>query len=462
MIRRLPRTPRGTWLLAGAVWLAGIAALWWALPYRPRASWPTEEPAHVHGFIPGTSVVLTSSTWIDMGTLGGPLLARDAASGEVREWLPDGERLTLVNLGVDGRSVVIGRVVAGRARLFLHDVAGGDIVAELPRDGRENLNEPRGRYEQAAAIRPDGRWIAYADPDGHRRRLRVWDVETKQEVATLPDAGPPLAWSPDGRLLACCPRRRDELGIGFWDASAGHIRKLGDWLPREHRPNSMAFSPDGRTLVAPVFFWGIDRKSSYTLTDCLLGWDVVSGNEIYRVAVTTAAFPPGVTWFATDDHADTLAESTVHRRDYATGADLGGVVLKPVSEQWLDPSPNGKLVFGLAVQRDPIMEWINQHVLGRPGGRFTNLFPGLCDTQSGRQRYSLPMGIEEIVFGSSSYGWSSDGTLLAIAGKNTLAVWDIPPRKSLSWFAVGATLFALPPFVIARRRVRELRQEAAA
>src|SRR4051794_6534525 len=48
VIRLLPRTLRGTWLLAGMVGVAGCGVLWWALPYRPRISWPTEKPAIVH------------------------------------------------------------------------------------------------------------------------------------------------------------------------------------------------------------------------------------------------------------------------------------------------------------------------------------------------------------------------------------------------------------------------------
>jgi hypothetical protein len=461
MIRVMPRTPRGTWLLAGAIWLAGVGVLWCMLPYRPRAEWATEEPVHVHGFIPGTSVVLTSSTWIDMATMGGPLVARDAATGEVREWLPDGERLTLVNPGVDGRTVVVGRVVAGRARLFLHDAGSGDVVAELPRDGREDDKEPRGRYVQAAAVRPDGRQIAYADPDGNRQRLRVWDVKAKQEVATLPDAGPPLAWSPDGELLAYCTRRLDVWAIGIWEHSAGETCKLGTWLPREHRANCLAFSPDGRTLAAPVV-WASDIRSDTAETDWVIGWDVISHNECYRVDATKAAFPGAATWFATTEIAGIMAAPLNHRRDYATGADLGGIGLTPACERWFDLSPNGKLVFGLAVYRNAVMEWINQDVLRRQAGEFTNVIPGLWDTESGRQRYSLPMGIEEIFAGSSRHGWSSDGMLLAIAGKHQLAVWDVPPRRSITWLAAGAAAFALPPFVIARRRVRRLRQEAAA
>jgi hypothetical protein len=52
--------------------------------------------------------------------------------------------------------------------------------------------------------------------------------------------------------------------------------------------------------------------------------------------------------------------------------------------------------------------------------------------------------------------------LLAVAGRDAVAVWDIPPRKSLKWFAAGAALIALPLVLTARRWVRRLRKEAAA
>jgi hypothetical protein len=72
------------------------------------------------------------------------------------------------------------------------------------------------------------------------------------------------------------------------------------------------------------------------------------------------------------------------------------------------------------------------------------------------------MAIDPDVDSPAGHAWSADGTLLAIAGEDELTVWDIPPRRSLKWFMAGAALFALPPFVIARRRVRRLRREAAA
>ena len=42
-----------------------------------------------------------------------------------------------------------------------------------------------------------------------------------------------------------------------------------------------------------------------------------------------------------------------------------------------------------------------------------------------------------------------------------LEFWDIPPRKSLTWFALSAAVLALPPAGLAWRRSRRLRRETA-
>jgi hypothetical protein len=38
-----------------------------------------------------------------------------------------------------------------------------------------------------------------------------------------------------------------------------------------------------------------------------------------------------------------------------------------------------------------------------------------------------------------------------------IAIWDIPPRKSLTWFTAGAALLALPTALLVWRRTRKLR-----
>jgi hypothetical protein len=50
MMRLLPRTPRGAWLLAAAVWFAGAVVVWYVLPEIPHDAWQPPEGCQVQGF----------------------------------------------------------------------------------------------------------------------------------------------------------------------------------------------------------------------------------------------------------------------------------------------------------------------------------------------------------------------------------------------------------------------------
>jgi hypothetical protein len=464
MIRMLPQSPRGTWLLAGAVWLAGCGAFWWAVPYRPRVSWPTDNTV-VHGFIPGTSVLLTSSGGNSGfgGPTGpgiGPVLARDAETGRLSEWIAPDERLTLVEPGVDGRHVLICRVIGGWARLFVHDASNGKIIAELPRDGPrvENVQDvPRDVPDQFARFCPDGRRVVYGDRVGDQPRLRVWDMDAKQEVAVLPDAGPPAAWSPDGQSLAYVMQGRQEPAVGLWDVHAGRKRTLALPALENRRPVHIHFSPDGRSVVC-VLEQAQQPHAFGPFHDVeIVGWDVALGRQVFRRNAEWAAFPAGVPWFATQDQ-DQPGNQVLQRRDYATGNEQDRVVLREMeADLWGGFSPDGGLVLGDDVLDNPVFEFLDQHVLN--GALGTIVRPVLWETGSGRLRHVLPMAIDTSPTG---HAWSADGTLLAIAGEDDLMVWDIPPRRSLKWFMAAAALLALPLHLIARRQVRRLRPEAAA
>jgi len=449
--------------------MAGCGALWWVLPYRPRAAWATEAPAVVHGFIPGTAVVLTSSPWsgtIDgaPGPMLGPLVARDAATGTAHEWLPDNERLTLVEPGPDGRNVVIGRVIGGRARLFLHDASNGKVIVELPRDGPRAGNEndvPPDANEQFAAFRPDGRRIVYADRVDDERWLRVWDVETSQEIASLPDAGPPAAWSPDGQSLAYAAQVGQAGAVRLLEDQTGHSRGLGSSLLENRRPVQICFSPDGQSVVSLLQSVGPAAERRPPDEDEIAGWNAASGRQTYRRSIRRAVFLANVPWFVTQEWADATTGACIHRCDYATGAEQDHFELKDIADtMWVGLSPDGVLVLGYDYINDPVFEFLDLHFL--QGALGTNVRPVLWETGTGRRRHVLPMAIDSDLRSPTGYAWSPDGTLLAIAGEDDLMVWDIPPRKPLKWFMAGAALFALPPFLIARWRVRRLRKEAAA
>lgn len=463
MTRFLPRTPRGTWLLAGILWLVACGVLWWLLPDRPRAAWPTDDLVVIYGFIPGTSVLLTSSPWPG-GTNGpggpmlGPLVARDAETHALRHWFPDGERLTLVDPGVDGRHVLVGRVLGGRARLFLVDATNGNVIAELPRGGPAAENEsdlPRDASDQFAAFRRDGQRIVYADWVGEERWLRVWEVETHQEVAALRDAGPPAAWSPDGRSLAYITQGRDESAVGLWNVDAGGTRALASSPFGQLRAVQIHFSPDGQSVVCglqvPVFTFVRARFEDNEI----IGWEVASGRQTFRRQTRRAVFPAGLPWFVTEE-SDQPRAACLHRCDYGTGAERDRVVLSEITEPlWVGLSPDAGLVLGHDVIDNPVLEFLDVHVL--QGALGISVRPVIWDATSGRLLHVLPMAIGSDLCSATGQAWSADGKLLAIAGEDDLAVWHMPPRKRLWWFGAGATLLALPIVVFVRRRSRSLR-----
>lgn len=74
--------------------------------------------------------------------------------------------------------------------------------------------------------------------------VRLWDVPSWSEVATLKYASGRLSFSPDGKLLASGD---DDNMVKLWDvASRMEIAKLrGSWCPAE----SLSFSPDGSLLA---------------------------------------------------------------------------------------------------------------------------------------------------------------------------------------------------------------------
>jgi WD40 repeat protein len=102
------------------------------------------------------------------------------------------------------------------------------------------------RGVSALAYSPDGCTLAGPGPDDS---LKLYAVDTGRTILRF--EGPPgavldLAWSPDGRTLVAAVSAHT---MRVWDARDGHlIRKKR----RKHSGpvNSVAFSPDGRTLAS--------------------------------------------------------------------------------------------------------------------------------------------------------------------------------------------------------------------
>lgn len=123
-------------------------------------------------------------------------------------------------------------------QVFLWRLPEGEALEPLDAPGRPNQ----------AAFSPAGRLLAVGGMDGG---LTIWDIESREILHTLPghrSAVTALAFSPDGRLLISA----GEDGQGtVWDVgSAGSVARFeSETLPWS---NTLAVSPGGRFLAAPV------------------------------------------------------------------------------------------------------------------------------------------------------------------------------------------------------------------
>ena len=163
------------------------------------------------------------------------------------------------------------------------------------------------------AFSPDGRLLAAAD----RHRVKLWDLVTSRVVHSWEiKSGRPLAFSPDSRMLAMTP---GEGHVELRDAGNGQLlHSLSgpeDWI------TEIAFSPDGKRLAAGgfdprIWIWRTDdgkkeqvldqKDETYALAfspdgrslialggrhdDSLRLWDLASGKEKFAGKVKANAY----------------------------------------------------------------------------------------------------------------------------------------------------------------------------
>jgi WD40 repeat protein len=159
--------------------------------------------------------------------------------------LPDGETLLLVSSDRNSTHLLLGSLRSGRTL-------------------REWAPQPR-RFHFVAAVSPDGRALAmpHSDPNKAKVILLV-EVASGRQRAELVGAPPyieELAFSPDGRLLACGCGWSDNI-VRVWDlAQEGKLHFLKG---HEGSVTSLAFSPDGRLLASAgretsALLWDVHR-----------------------------------------------------------------------------------------------------------------------------------------------------------------------------------------------------------
>ncbi|MDX2138163.1 MAG: hypothetical protein SF123_08705 [Chloroflexota bacterium] len=170
----------------------------------------------------------------------------------------------IIGMSAD-RSVV---AMAGSGRLYVYDLINLRLI-ELP-----NSQYQRGVTDTAIAISPDGRYLAYPG-DFRTYEVVVYGVVEDGVVATLhghTDMINALAFSPTGLSLASAAS--DET-IRIWEIGTWRLTQTltrNDLLQvRVDNVFSLAFSPDGRGLLA----------STYGNVDI---WDIATGRIAGSIA----------------------------------------------------------------------------------------------------------------------------------------------------------------------------------
>jgi WD40 repeat protein len=455
-MRLLPRTTRGTLTLAAAAWLAGAAVLWFLLPMRPRAEWKPPDWARLFFLMPDGRTLVTGQ-WLLLPGAGkgvGPVRLWDAETGRLRAaYLTEADDVGDVMTSADGRWLVTRHSpakvsVANPVNTFrVLEADTGRLRAELT-----------GCFFHSC-LSPDGRLLATSDPKDGRESARWWDIEAGRYVRTFPGARGPFAFSPDGRWFAATTEAPGNAPnnciVRVWEVASG--REVAALTVPCKWVGGLVFSPDGATLAAA----GWHRDAAHAQHPEVHAWDAATGQSRLDLldACDLIGFAPdgrlvvldrgvgasSVSWW---DPRTGAGEQRVYppRRGYEFKFSRGHVEWpggrRLKLESYSSRAPNR---FEAWLARLPF--WAN---LGRPREA---MGLRLLDALTGDE-----LGVWEGVGGSSAHGYgfcTPDGATFITQGMNgQIQLWDVPPRKPLTWFLALAALLALPPTVLARWRVR--------
>jgi hypothetical protein len=451
----LPRSRRGTWLLAGAAWCAACAGLWCGLPVAPDRTIRIDGPLRIIGFSPAFGAAIVKRSNNDGQFIHEAIELLDLVTGKsFLNVSPNAADATLLGASADGRVWIFAESKGSNARFLKVDLSQR-TVSRTPVPIRSNNN-----WLDMCRVSPDALLVAFFDEK--ENSLVLWDTERNDIRGRLPNLFPPYVFSVDGSALAACRSAKEIviLGVPSLVQQAALNIPLGCNIY-----DSPALAGGGRYVAGLAEYEG----GAAPFDRYLVCWEVASGAEIIREKLADVAgsgaqreirFSGASRMLllvpnepASDDFR-CFDMQTRKRLIGLDGVDVGGRQL----------SPNGRVLAASAYRADSaLLRWTRRLGLSwLAGSDWSVLLYDLTtgkrlgpELATGRLGLAINNGFDTVY-----PVWSADST--AIATENArdasiIDIWDIPPRRPLTWFATGAALLALPIAFFARRRVRKLR-----
>jgi WD40 repeat protein len=328
-----------------------------------------------------------------------------------------------IGLSADGKTVAL---LGSDGGLYVYETATGKETRRLAFCGEYvGVSGPVGY--RGPALSPDGRTVAAST----RASLRAWDVATGEVKGEVKGCWGPLAFTADGKYLACADGDKAILLL-----DAGSLRETRRFEPCYGFIGLLGFSPDGRVLAA--------------VQDSTVGiWDVATGKQRNDVpahtggtgSLTFTSYGKGLASTGTDGTAIIWDLATGKPRRRFTGIDRGTMALALSADGKLLATGDGgewsqiriwNVEDGRLLRQFPgHLDWV-QSLAFSPDGKLLASGGGdarfrVWDPASGTRLYQV-RGRD----GRREVSFSPDGqAMLAVCGRGDLALWEPATGKKL-------------------------------